>query len=45
MTWIGFRGKPLLEALPMTFELQLDGAPPRTGLARWRCWEETVPLP
>jgi hypothetical protein len=45
MTWIGFRGKPLLEALPMTFGLQLDGAPPRTGLARWRCWEETVPLP
>jgi len=24
--------------------LQLDGAPPRTGYARWRFWEDTVKL-
>ncbi len=45
MTRITYRGKTLLEALPNTFGLQLDGAPPRTGLSRWRCWEETVSLP
>ena len=44
LTKIVFRGKMLLEALPNTFGLQLDGAPPRTGYASWRYWEETVPL-
>jgi hypothetical protein len=44
MTKIVFRGKTLLEALPYTFGLQLDGAAPRTGYASLRYWEDTVPL-
>jgi hypothetical protein len=44
MTKILFRDQTLLEALPNTFGLQLDGAPPRTGFARWRFWEDTVKL-
>jgi hypothetical protein len=44
MTKVIYRGRTLQEALPYTFGLQLDGAPPRTGYAKWRCWEETVPF-
>ena len=39
-----YRGKVMLEALPNTFGLQLDGAADRVGSARWRYWEDTVPL-
>src|SRR5262245_11953955 len=44
MTRILYRDQTLMEALPNTFGLQLDGAPPRTGYARWRFWEDTVKL-
>lgn len=44
MTKVRYRNQTLLEALPNTFGLQLDGAPPRTSYARWRFWEETVKL-
>ncbi len=44
MTRILYRDQTLMEALPNTFSLQLDGAPPRTGYARWRFWEDTVKL-
>jgi hypothetical protein len=42
MTKILFRDQTLMEALPNTFGLQLDGAPPRAGHARWRFWEDEV---
>jgi hypothetical protein len=45
MTRILYRQQPLLEALPNTFGLQLDGSAPRTGYARWRKWEDTVRIP
>ncbi len=38
------RGKPLMEALPNTHGLQLDGAPDRVGFVKWRYWEDTVPI-
>ncbi len=44
MTKILYRDQTLMEAAPNTFGLQLDGAPPRTGYARWRFWEDTVKL-
>jgi hypothetical protein len=37
-----FRGKPLMEALPNTHGLQLDGTPDRIGYTKWRYWEDTV---
>lgn len=45
MTAVRYRGKALMEALPTTFGLQLDGAPPRVGYSKWRSWEETVSVP
>ncbi len=45
MTAVRYRGQALMEALPNTFGLQLDGAPPRTGFSKWRLWEETVGIP
>lgn len=42
MTKILYRNQVLMEALPNTFPLQLDGAPPRTSYARWRFWEDVV---
>lgn len=42
MTKILYRDQLLMEALPTTFPLQLDGAPPRTGYSKWRFWEDTV---
>jgi hypothetical protein len=44
MTKIFYRNQPWLEALPTTFGLQLDGGPPRAGLAKWRYWEDSVKL-
>lgn len=44
MTKVSYRNQTLMEALPNTFPLQLDGAPPRTGFARWRYWEDVVPM-
>jgi hypothetical protein len=35
-------GKPLMEALPNTHGLQLDGAPDRVGYVKWRFWEDEV---
>ncbi len=42
LTKILYRGRPVMESLPTTFGLQLDGAPPRPGYPKWRFHEETV---
>ena len=42
MTKVLFRNQILMEALPNTFGLQLDGTPARTGYSRWRYWEDSV---
>ncbi|MDZ7310392.1 MAG: hypothetical protein ONB45_03805, partial [candidate division KSB1 bacterium] len=39
-----YRDKILMEALPNTHGLQLDGAPDRIGFVKWRYWEDTVPI-
>ena len=39
-----YNGKVLMEALPNTHGLQLDGAPERVGFTKWRYWEDTVPI-
>jgi len=39
------KGKAVMEALPNTHGLQLDGAPPRVGYVKWRYWEDTVSRP
>lgn len=44
MTRVRYREQNLMESLPTTFGLQLDGAPPRVGFSKWRYWEETVPI-
>lgn len=36
------KGKKLMEALPNTHGLQLDGASPRVGYVKWRYWEDTA---
>lgn len=36
------KGKKLMEALPNTHGLQLDGASPRVGFVKWRYWEDTA---
>lgn len=36
-----YEGEPLMEALPNTHGLQLDGAPDRVGYVKWRFWEGT----
>jgi len=43
-TKLFYRGQTLIEALPTTFPLQLDGAPPRVSLPKWRFWEGEVTL-
>ncbi|MBS1787000.1 MAG: hypothetical protein JST85_04725 [Acidobacteria bacterium] len=42
MSKVMFRNQTLLEAKPTSFGLQLDGAPARTGYAKWRFWEDSV---
>ncbi|MGA9364213.1 MAG: hypothetical protein WBW16_07580 [Bacteroidota bacterium] len=42
MTKVLYKGQTLMEALPNTFGLQLDGAPDRIGYSKWRYWEDTV---
>ena len=44
MSKIIFRNQTLLEARPSTFGLQLDGAPARAGLAKWRFWEDSAKI-
>jgi hypothetical protein len=39
-----YKGKPLMEALPNTHGLQLDGAPDRVGYVKWRYWEDSVAI-
>ncbi len=39
-----YDGQVLMEALPNTHGLQLDGAPDRVGYVKWRAWEDIVPL-
>lgn len=36
------KGKTLMEALPNTHGLQLDGTSERVGFVKWRFWEDTV---
>jgi hypothetical protein len=44
MTKIVFGDRTVLEALPNTYGLQLDGAPDRVGYTKWRFWEDTITL-
>ncbi|HQR31855.1 MAG TPA: hypothetical protein PLK30_03890 [Blastocatellia bacterium] len=44
MSKVIFRNQTLLEAKPTSFGLQLDGAPARTGLSKWRFWEDTAKI-
>jgi hypothetical protein len=37
-----YKGKPLVEALPNTHPLQLDGGGDRVGYSKWRKWEGTI---
>lgn len=39
-----YRGRPLMEALPNTHGLQLDGSSDRVGYVKWRYWEDTVSI-
>ena len=41
-TKLSYRGQTLIEAEPTTFPLQLDGAPPRVSLPKWRLWEDEI---
>ena len=41
-TKLFYRGQTVIEAQPTTFPLQLDGAPPRVSLPKWRFWEDEV---
>ena len=42
LTRIYFEGEPVLEALPNTHGLQLDGSPARVGYPKWRAWTDEV---
>ncbi len=44
VTRLRYKGKTLMEALPNTHGLQLDGEPDRVALSKWRYWEDTIPL-
>ena len=44
MTRVVYRDQTLLESLPNTFGLQLDGSAPRISYARWRFWEDVVKI-
>lgn len=44
MTKVMYLDKKLHESLELSFGLQLDGAPPRPGRAKWRYWEDEVTL-
>jgi hypothetical protein len=39
-----YRGHTLMEALPNTHGLQLDGMPDREGYTKWRFWEDELEL-
>lgn len=39
-----YQGKVLMEALPNTHGLQLDGSPDRVGYVKWRYWEDSVSM-
>jgi hypothetical protein len=40
---VEYKGKTLVEALPNTHPLQLDGGSERIGFSKWRRWEDTIP--
>jgi hypothetical protein len=42
LTKLLYREQTLLEALPNTFGLQLDGAGSRAGFGKWRYWEDSL---
>lgn len=44
LTQLRYKGQAVLEALPNSFPLQLDGAPPRIGFSKWRFWEDEIYL-
>jgi hypothetical protein len=37
-----YKGNVLMQSLPNTHGLQLDGSPPRVGYVKWRAWEDAV---
>ncbi len=37
-----WKGKTVVEALPNTHPLQLDGGGDRVGFSKWRRWEGTI---
>jgi len=41
MVKVLYAGHPLMEALPNTHGLQLDGTGDRVGYVKWRSWEDT----
>jgi hypothetical protein len=41
---VRYRGKTLVEALPNTHPLQLDGGGDRVGYSKWRRWEDAFRL-
>ena len=42
---VKYGGKSLVEALPNTHALQLDGSDVRVGYSKWRRWEDSVAIP
>jgi len=44
MLKILYKGQMLMEALPNTHGLQLDGSPDRVGYSKWRFWEDVVDI-
>ena len=42
MTKILFGQQTLMEAMPSTFGLQLDGTGSRAGFSKWRFWEDEI---
>jgi len=41
---VAYKGATLVEALPNTHPLQLDGGGDRVGYSKWRRWEDALPL-
>jgi hypothetical protein len=41
---VKYKGKALVEALPNTHPLQLDGTDTRVGFSKWRRWEDSITI-
>jgi hypothetical protein len=44
MTKVQYKNQTLMEALPNTFPLQLDGSSSRVAYSKWRYWEDVVEI-